>query len=92
MLVWQFSTGWVNADDDLRMTNWAKSLSDYWHEDTKAKGLASEFIYMGDAGEFQYPYSGFPLANVERLLRVRADYDPQGVFSRLNWGGFKLPA
>lgn len=74
------------------MTNWAKSLLEYWHEDTKARGLASEFLYMGDSGEFQDPFSSYPVANVNRLLKARANYDPLGVFSRLNWGGFKLPA
>lgn len=56
----------------------------------RTKSLSSEFIYMGDAGEWQDPYAGFPPTNVERLRAIRAAYDPDGVFSRLNWGGFKL--
>lgn len=55
-------------------------------------GVASEFIYMGDAGEFQDPYIAFPAENVERLREVRASYDPGHVFNKLNWGGFKLAA
>ncbi|KAH8669057.1 hypothetical protein BX600DRAFT_435563 [Xylariales sp. PMI_506] len=90
-ILWQLSTGWANAEDDLRMTNWARSFSDYWHQDNLDKGLGSDFIYMGDAGEFQDPFPGFPAENVQRLLEVRDAYDPLGVFSRLNWGGFKLP-
>jgi hypothetical protein len=29
---------------------------------------------------------------VQKMRDVRAAYDPLGVFSRLNWGGFKLGA
>ncbi|KAK0122305.1 hypothetical protein ONS95_010550 [Cadophora gregata] len=90
LIVWQLSTGWANAIDDLRMTNWAHGFIDYWHAENQAAGLASEFLYMGDAGEFQNPFLGFPSENVQRLRQIRDDVDPLGVFSRLNWGGFKL--
>ncbi|KAH9204876.1 hypothetical protein DL95DRAFT_430208 [Leptodontidium sp. 2 PMI_412] len=55
-------------------------------------GIASEFIYMGDAGEYQDPFAGFPIASVQRMRSVRAAYDPLGVFTRLDRGGFKLGA
>ena len=45
---------------------------------------------MGDAGDFQDPFTGFPLENVQRMRKIRDSYDPLGVFTRLNWGGFKL--
>jgi len=45
---------------------------------------------MGDAGEFQDPFAGFPLENVRKMREIRDAYDPLGVFTRLNWGGFKL--
>lgn len=57
---------------------------------TVEKGISSEFVYMGDAGEWQDPFVGFPAANVRRMKAVRSAYDPLGTFSRLNWGGFKL--
>lgn len=74
------------------MTNWAQKLLDHWHIDNTAKGLASEFLYAGDAGEFQDPFATFPLENVDRMREVRKAYDPNGVFTRLNRGGFKLGA
>jgi hypothetical protein len=72
------------------MTNWARSLLDYWHLQNQDKGVSSEFIYMGDAGDFQDPFAGFSLQNVQRMRSIRDTYDPMGVFTRLNWGGFKL--
>jgi hypothetical protein len=74
------------------MVNWASKLLDYWHLQNQALNLSSEFIYMGDAGEFQDPFAGFPLENVQRMRNIRDAYDPLGVFTRLNWGGFKLGA
>ncbi|KAK7754346.1 hypothetical protein SLS62_003639 [Diatrype stigma] len=90
LIIWQLSTGWDNESDDLRMTAWSKNFIEYHHSINQNLGVASEFVYMGDAGEFQNPYLGFPAANVEKLREVRASYDPNQVFVKLNWGGFKL--
>ncbi len=72
------------------MTSWSKNFLDYHHSINQYMGVASEFIYMGDAGEYQNPYLGLPPQNVKRLRDVRAAYDPAHVFAKLNWGGFKL--
>ncbi|KAJ5536570.1 hypothetical protein N7513_009756 [Penicillium frequentans] len=90
LLIWQFSTGWDLAQDDLRVEAWSRQLAEHLHSINVEKGIASEFIYMGDAGEWQDPFAGFPTENVARMRSIRANYDPSGVFSRLNWGGFKL--
>jgi len=90
VLVWQFSTGWALAQDDLRIKAWSQQLAEKLHAINVQKGIASEFVYMGDAGEWQNPYAGFPNENVARMREIRSSYDPHGIFSRLNWGGFKL--
>ncbi|KAJ5162801.1 uncharacterized protein N7500_004631 [Penicillium coprophilum] len=90
LIIWQFSTGWDLAQDDIRMEAWSRQLVEHLHSINKDLGLASEFIYMGDAGEWQDPYAGFPVENVARMRKIRSSYDPAGVFSTLSWGGFKL--
>ena len=60
------------------------------HRLNKQLGLASDFIYMGDAGETQNPWAGIPQTNVQRLRAVSRTYDPDRVFQLLNYGGFKL--
>lgn len=90
VLVWQFSTGWALAQDDLRIKAWSHQLAEKLHAINVEKGIASEFVYMGDAGEWQNPYAGFPKENVARMREIRSSYDQQGIFTRLNWGGFKL--
>ncbi|EAW17185.1 FAD-binding oxidoreductase [Aspergillus fischeri NRRL 181] len=90
MIWWQFSTGWDLASDDIRVQTWSRRLTESLHTINRKKGTSSEFVYMGDAGEWQDPFAGFPEANVRRMKAVRAAYDPLRTFSRLNWGGFKL--
>ncbi|KAL2688921.1 hypothetical protein Neosp_002971 [[Neocosmospora] mangrovei] len=91
-LIWQFSTGWAHARDDLRMTNWGRTTFEYLESVNRAKGLAVDFIYMGDTSELQDPFSSFPLKNVQRLKKIRDIYDTERAFVSLNWGGFKLGA
>ncbi|KAK2772670.1 FAD binding domain-containing protein [Colletotrichum kahawae] len=91
LIIWQTSTAWDKEDSDLRVTNFARGVLDDMHAENVAKGLASEFIYMGDAAGLQNPFLGFPAGNIERMRNVRAAYDPLDVFTRQNWGGFKLP-
>ncbi|KAF6803641.1 FAD binding domain-containing protein [Colletotrichum sojae] len=87
---WQFTTSWARAEDDLRMTAWTQSLLARHHEINRKLGLATEFIYMGDAGEFQKPFPQYGAENLEKMRAVRDQYDPDLVFTKLNWGGFKL--
>ncbi|KAJ5797903.1 uncharacterized protein N7503_007199 [Penicillium pulvis] len=90
LIIWQFSTGWDLAQDDIRVEAWSRQLAEHLHSINKQLGIASEFVYMGDAGEWQDPYAGFPVENVARMRKIRSTYDPAGVFSTLSWGGFKL--
>lgn len=76
--------------DDERVKTWAKNFIDYHHSVNQDLGVASKFIYMGDAGEFQNPFLGFPAENVLRLNDIRTRYDPDLVFAKLNQGGFKM--
>ncbi|GLA57408.1 hypothetical protein AtubIFM54640_003541 [Aspergillus tubingensis] len=87
---WQLSTGWDNAEDDLRVEAWVRQLVEHLHGINKRNGLARDFIYMGDGGDWQDPFAGFPGENVQRMREIRERYDPLGTFTRLNWGGFKL--
>ena len=88
--VFQISTAWSRPEDDLRMTAWSKSLIEHMNSLNKAKALSSEFLYIEDAGEFQDPFAGFPVENVQKMKAIRSTYDTDKVFQQLNWGGFKM--
>lgn len=72
------------------MEQWSRELTEHLHGLNKENGLARDFVYMCDAGEYQDPFAGFAPENVERMREIRAAYDPEKTFSKLNWGGFKL--
>jgi hypothetical protein len=37
---------------------WSKDLVAKMHEANKARGLADEFLYVNDCGDYQKPYEG----------------------------------
>ncbi|KAF4550090.1 FAD-binding domain-containing protein 19 [Elsinoe fawcettii] len=87
---WQFSTAWSNPEDDLRVTAWSRSLLERLHRENVEMGIATEFLYSGDASESQDVYAVLPQETRDRLFEIRDKYDEDAVFQRLNWGGFKL--
>ncbi|RSM01156.1 hypothetical protein CDV31_011465 [Fusarium ambrosium] len=87
---WQFTTSWANEEDDLRVTAWQQHHLARLHEDNRAKGLATDFLYMGDAAEWQDPIQTYGKKNIQRMRKIRDAYDPDLTFTKLNWGGFKL--
>ncbi|KAK7222169.1 hypothetical protein V2G26_010172 [Clonostachys chloroleuca] len=87
---WQFTTSWANEEDDLRVTAWHQHHLKRLHEMNKQKGLASDFLYMGDSGEWQDSISTYGDRNIQKMRKIRDLYDPDLTFTKLNWGGFKL--
>lgn len=86
----QLATSWELEQDDLRTTTWNKRLMDLFHRMNEEKSLSTDFIYMGDAGETQTVFQHYGDQNMHRMRIIRDKYDPDLVFTRLNWGGFKL--
>jgi hypothetical protein len=86
---------WGNSDILLSSSTFQPlCLCPYWrgrfHSLNQAKNLSSESMYIDDAGAWQDPFVGFAPGNVEKMKNIRSTYDPEGVFTRLNRGGFKL--
>ncbi|KAL9039244.1 MAG: hypothetical protein Q9180_002644 [Flavoplaca navasiana] len=55
------------------------------------RGLLNRYIMLPYAGFDQPVFEGYGDANVARLQRIRAMYDPSFVFQRLVTGGHKVP-
>lgn len=89
-LVWQLTTAWLNPGDDLRIAAWSNKFLDYHHAVNKDLGAASELLHANYATEWQNPFSAIPFENIQRLRAVRESYDPEHIFTELNWGGPKL--
>lgn len=87
---WQLTTSWARSEDDVKVTTWVRTFLEGFHAENKDLGLSTEFLYGGDVAEYQNPLLQYPQKNVDKMRSIRAKYDPDLVFSKLNWGGFKL--
>lgn len=56
----------------------------------KELGKEHRFVYQNYAGRGQDVFEGYGEENRARLSEVQKRYDPEGVWERLNSGGFKV--
>ena len=81
---------WQLASDDKLVQDWAHNLIEQIHEANLKAGKGREHLYLGDSAGWQKPYEKIPKENLKKLKSIRAKYDPNLVFRKLNSGGFKL--
>jgi FAD/FMN-containing dehydrogenase len=82
--------GWTNASDDAKVFATANRFVSRSVELATSMGLDNRFIYMNYASQDQDVFAGYGEENVRRLESVQREYDPNGVFKRLQPGYFKL--
>lgn len=58
----------------------------------KEKGLHHRYIYQNYADISQDVFGGYGEKNRKKLLSIQKKYDPEGVFTKLQPGYFKLQA
>jgi hypothetical protein len=81
---------WKNQEDDLVVEIAGKNIIDRIASTTKEMRLNHRFIYQNNANISQDVFAGYGEKNRKRLLGIQRKYDPEGVFSRLQPGYFKL--
>lgn len=55
-----------------------------------SEGVQNDWVYMNYASQFQDVISSYGPENKAALKRIAAEYDPTGVFQKLQPGYFKL--
>jgi len=86
-------TQWENAEDDARMTAYAQAQIKAIDDAAKAEGIHYPFTYLNDAHVGQEIFSKYGKGkSLKKMQQIAKKYDPQGVFQKLETGGFKLPA
>jgi len=55
-----------------------------------AAGQLAQFKYMNDAGYGQEVFQNYRAGNFAKLQAIRTKYDPQGIFTYLMPGGWKV--
>jgi hypothetical protein len=81
---------WSKAEDDNIMHQFAEEVLKRAVDEAKEMGLYHRYIYQNYAAASQDVFGGYGEENRQWLLEIQRRYDPQGVFSRLQPGGFKL--
>jgi FAD/FMN-containing dehydrogenase len=81
---------WTNREDDDACETANKNIIDRVTVAAKEAGLYHRYIYQNYANITQDVFAGYGEENREKLRRIQRKYDPEGVFSRLQPGYFKV--
>jgi hypothetical protein len=89
-LVLTVTFAWKNIEDDHAVHTAEKNIVDRLTSTAKEMGLHHRYIYQNYANISQDVFAGYGEENRKKLLKIQKKYDPEGVFSRLQPGYFKL--
>ncbi|PWY88422.1 6-hydroxy-D-nicotine oxidase [Aspergillus heteromorphus CBS 117.55] len=88
---WVFTCEWPkDGSDDAAAENAIDAMSEKVQSLANAKGLLLDFKCMSFATASQKVLGSYGAENVKRMREVAAKYDPEGVFQKLQNGGFLL--
>jgi hypothetical protein len=82
--------GWASISDDATVFAAVDRFVSRSVKLAQNSGLDNRFIYMNYASQDQDVFKGYGTNNERRLRRIQREYDPDGVFKRLQPGYFKL--
>ncbi|KAK6522614.1 hypothetical protein TWF281_002051 [Arthrobotrys megalospora] len=81
---------WINRTESATRTAAVKTSVERMKGFSLAMNKHVDFIYINAAAPDQRPFQSYGKENLRRLRYVRSKYDPKGVFSSLQAGGFPL--
>ena len=84
------SLSWPDPADDSKIEEFLTSVNAEISSKLENLGVTSPFLYLNDADAGQLVFEGYPKQNVERLKKIRAQYDPDKIFTDLMPGGWKI--
>ncbi|KAJ4482430.1 hypothetical protein J3R30DRAFT_3459408 [Lentinula aciculospora] len=85
------TTDWLDPSDDDIMNSNAEALLRWAEHEAKQRGLFNPFIYMNYAsGSESVMVRSINDEALQKVIRVKEMYDPQGFLDDLWHGGFKL--
>ncbi|RTE76764.1 hypothetical protein BHE90_008754 [Fusarium euwallaceae] len=90
LLIVQLCTMWLNKSDDEAIYKWMSDIMKKTKDESKARGLDNDYLYMNYASQFQDVVTNYGADNKAKLKSISKKYDPQQVFQVLQPGYFKL--
>lgn len=82
--------GWTNEADDATVFAARDSFVSRSVKLAQKLKLDNRYIYMNYASIEQDVFAGYGKNNERKLKRIQREYDPEGVFKRVQPGYFKL--
>ncbi|CAE6385828.1 unnamed protein product [Rhizoctonia solani] len=90
LVSYQFS--WASPLDDKKVYATVDKLIAASIGIARSQGRLGRYIYLNYASTNQKPIESYGPDQVDFLRKVKAKYDPNGVFEKLSRGGFKIPS
>jgi hypothetical protein len=81
---------WTDPADDSLINAFAVNVTSVLEAKLTAAGQLAQFKYMNDAGYGQEVFQNYGAGNLAKLQAIRTKYDPQGIFTYLMPGGWKV--
>lgn len=81
-------TDWSNPKDESTMLEASRKIVGSAESMAKKNGTFLDFRYSNYASRDQDPLASYGHQNMEKLRDVARRYDPEGVFQRLQFGGW----
>ena len=88
--MFNFALQWSNSSYDAQQAAARDAIINESLTAGEAMGLSNRFIYQNYASLNQDVFAGYGAASLKRLREVAKEYDPEGVFQKLQPGYFKL--
>lgn len=87
-----FSHAWSDDADNERATTAAAALVSAIEKAACDLKAYDPFVYLNYSGDWQDPIPTYGEESVRQLQQLRGKVDPDGVFTSLVPGGFKIPS
>ncbi|KAG8728362.1 hypothetical protein FRC11_011226, partial [Ceratobasidium sp. 423] len=91
-LVVNYQFTWALEADDEKIYASIDKLIAASLDIARSQGRLDRYIYLNYASTNQQPLQSYGSTQVDFLRKVKAKYDPNGVFEKLSRGGFKIPS
>lgn len=81
---------WTNAEDEARVREGVRKIVDAAEDTAKKNGTYIPFKYSNYSAPDQDPLASYGAENFQKLREIALQYDPDGVFQKLQNGGWLL--
>ncbi|CAE6428494.1 unnamed protein product [Rhizoctonia solani] len=92
LVIVSYLFSWSLPEDDNKVYAAIDKMITASTDIAKSQNRLGRYIYLNYASTNQQPIQSYGPAQVNFLRKVKAKYDPNGVFERLSRGGFKIPS